>query len=136
MPKSPKSLIEQLTFGKHRHTMVDLMIQLSESARDDFNPRMSLWEFFGRVLLVSKMLKLHDRGREASASDLSRLTGIPRSTVIRKLRELSKDGAIERSGHRWIIAPAFFNTPLAIEGFKRRQFLVSLAREKLDTRGN
>jgi hypothetical protein len=49
--------------------MVDLMIQLTESARDDFNPRMSLWEFFGRVLLVSKMLRLHDRGREASASD-------------------------------------------------------------------
>jgi DNA-binding IclR family transcriptional regulator len=116
--------------------MVDLVIQLTESARDDFYPRMSLWEFFGRVLLVSKMLKLHDRGREASASELSRLTGIPRTTVMRKLEELSKEGAVERCRYRWIIAPSFYNTPLAIEGFKRRQFLVSRAREKLATTGN
>jgi DNA-binding IclR family transcriptional regulator len=116
--------------------MVELMIHLTESARDDFNPGMSLWEFFGRVLLVSKMLKLHDRGREATASELSRLTGIPRTTVMRKLDELSKDGAVERCRHRWIIAPSFYNTPLAIEGFKRRQFLVNRAREKLATTSN
>jgi hypothetical protein len=136
MRKSPKLLIEQVTFGKQRHAMADLVIQLMETACDDFNPGMPLWEFFMQVLIVGKMLTLHERGREASASDLSRLTGIPRTTVQRKLWELSKEGATERSGHRWIIAPSFFNTPLAIKGFKRRRFIVSLAREKLATTGN
>jgi hypothetical protein len=137
MPKSPKSLIEQIAFGKQRHAMADLMIQIMETARDDYKPGMPLWEVFMYMLIVGKMLTLHERGREASASDLSRLTGIPRSTVQRKLRgELTKEGVVERCGHRWIIAPSFFNTPLAIKGFKHRQFLVSRAREKLATTGN
>ena len=137
MPRSPKSLIEDVTFGKQRHVMVDLMIRLVETARDDFSPGMPLWEFFMQVLIVGKMVTLHERGREASASDLSRLTGIPRTTVQRKLRgELTKEGVVERCGHRWIIAPSFFNRPLAIKGFRRRRYLVSRAREKLATGGN
>jgi hypothetical protein len=54
--------------------------------------------------------------------------------VQRKLRVLSKEGAIERD--RWFICPSFFNTPLVIKGFKRRQVILSLAREKMATTGN
>jgi hypothetical protein len=105
VPKSPKSLIEHVTFGKQRHAMADLVIQLVETARDD-SPGISLWEFFMHVLIGGKMLTLHDRGREASASDLSRLTGIPRTTVQRKLLgELTKKGVVERCGHRWNHCP-------------------------------
>jgi DNA-binding transcriptional ArsR family regulator len=137
LSKSPKSLLEQLTFGKRARRVVgDLIIELVETCRDDFKPDMPLCEFFMHVLIVGKMLTLHERGREASASDLSRLTGIPRTTVQRKLRVLSKEGAIERRGQRWIIVPSFFNTPLVIKGFKRRQVIVSLAREKIATTGN
>jgi DNA-binding transcriptional ArsR family regulator len=135
--KSPKSLLEQLTFGKRaRRVVADLIIELVETCRDDFMPGTPLCEFFMYVLIGGKMLSLHERGREASASDLSRLTGIPRTTVQRKLRELSQAGAIERRGHRWIITPSFFNTPLVLKGFKRRQVIVSLAREKIATTGN
>jgi DNA-binding transcriptional ArsR family regulator len=137
MSKSPKSLLEQLTFGKRARRVVgDLIIELLESARDDFKPCMPLWQFVMHVLIVGKMLTLHERGREASASDLSRLTGIPRTTVQRKLRELSKEGVIERCGRRWIIVPSFFNTPHVIKGFRRRQVIVSLAREKMATTDN
>jgi hypothetical protein len=137
MSKSPKSLLEQLTFGKcARRVVADLITELVEASRNDFMPGMPLSEFFMYVLIVGKMMTLHERGREASASDLSRLTGIPRTTVQRKLRELLKVGAIERCGHRWIIVPSVFNTPLVIKGFKRRQVIVSLAREKMATTGN
>jgi hypothetical protein len=135
--KSPKSLLEQLTFGKRaRRVVADLIIELVETCRDDFMPGTPLYEFFMHVLIVGKMLTLHDRGREASASDLSRLTGIPRTTVQRKLQTMLKIGAIERCGHRWVITPSFFNTPLVIRGFKRRQAIVNLAREKIATTGN
>jgi DNA-binding transcriptional ArsR family regulator len=137
MPKSPKLLLEQLTFGKSARRVVgDLIIELVESCRDDFKPDMPLSEFFMHVLIVGKMLMLHERGREASASELSRLTEIPRTTVLRKLRVLLEEGAVERCGHRWIICPSFFNTPLVIKGFKRRQVILSLAREKMAATGN
>jgi hypothetical protein len=137
LSKSPKSLLEQLIFGKRARRVVgDLIVELVETCRDDFMPDMPLCEFFSYVLIVSKIATLHERGREASTSDLSRLTGIPRTTVQRKLRTMLKEGAIERCGRRWIIVPSFFNTPLVIKGFRRRQVIVSLAREKMDTTGN
>ena len=137
MSKSPKSLLEQLTFGKRaRRVVADLIIELVETCRDDVMPGTPLCEFFMYVLIGGKILMLHERGREASASDLSRLTGIPRTTVQRKLRTMLKLGAIERCGRRWIIVPSFFNTPLVIKGFRRRQVIVSHAREKIATTGN
>jgi hypothetical protein len=136
MSKSPRSLVEQLTFGKRRLVVGDLITELVETSRDDFKPGMPLCEFFMHVLIFGKMLRLRERGREASVSDLSRLTGVPRTTVLRKLGELLKEGAIERCGHRCIICPSFFNTPLVMKGFRRRQVMVSLAREKMATTDN
>jgi hypothetical protein len=60
VPKSSKSLLEQLTFGKRAPRVVaDLIIELVGTCRDDFKPDMPLCEFFMHVLIVGKMLTLH-----------------------------------------------------------------------------
>jgi DNA-binding transcriptional ArsR family regulator len=127
----PKSSVHAFLLGKQRHAVVSLIIRLCESARDDGFPDLTTWDFFMSMLILERMYEQNQRGREASASELSRSTGIPRTTMRRKLRDLTRRGAIERRSHRFVITPSFFNTPFMMRGFRRRSLMVKRASAKL-----
>jgi transposase InsO family protein len=57
---------------------------------------------------------------------------IPRSTVQRRMGELTKLGAIERNGTRFLLSVSYLNKPGILEGFKRRVDVVKGAPKKLD----
>jgi hypothetical protein len=126
----PKSSIHAFHLGKQRHALVSLVIRLCETARDDGFPDMTTCDFFMAMLILERMYEQNQRGREASASELSRSTGIPRTTMRRKLRDLARRGAIERRGHRFVITSSFFNSPFMMRGFGRRSLMVKHALEK------
>jgi DNA-binding transcriptional ArsR family regulator len=127
----PKSSIHAFHLGKQRHALVRLVIRLCETARDDGFPDMATWDFFMAMLILERMYEQNQRGREASASELSRSTGIPRTTMRRKLRDLARRGAIERRGHRFVITSSFFNSPFMLRGFRRRSLMVKQISAKL-----
>jgi len=53
---------------------------------------------FEMMVILNAMFEVHTAGRFATASALARSTGISRSTVQRRMGELTKLGAIERNG--------------------------------------
>jgi DNA-binding IclR family transcriptional regulator len=48
-------------------------------------------------------------GRPFNASNISDYLGIPRTTVIRKLRWLMQEGSIEQKGRTYYVAPKYMN---------------------------
>jgi hypothetical protein len=126
-----KDIIDDIILGKQRYAMADLVVQLVESAKADMLPFTTSWEFFQHITIIRRMYELHERGEEASDSDLSRSTAIPRPTMQRRLRDLSEFGAVERRGHRYVLSPGFFNSEFMLRGFRLRRFIVTVAPEKM-----
>jgi hypothetical protein len=105
--------------------MVETLVRLVESARQDFGPELKTWETFVNLLIIHRMWAVHRNGRLASAAGIAKSIGMPRSTVLRRLRALEKQGAVERKEARYAIVPEFINSPrgvadLGTKGFKRR----------------
>ena len=131
IPVEPKKCAESLILGKQRMFLIDTFARLAESARDDHFPDLSLFDFVTYAIILHRIYEQNERGRDANASALERSTGVPRATLRRKLQELTKNWAIEPRGRRFVIAPEFFNTPVSIQGFKRRVKMVKRAAAKL-----
>jgi len=53
----------------------------------------------------------HLEGKTFNASKVSSYLGIPRSTVIRKLRWLVKNGFIEERNHHYSLSPKYLDMP-------------------------
>jgi hypothetical protein len=116
----PQSTAAQLILGKQRHALMDLIARYLESARDDYLPGESLSDFVTCILIVHKMHDMHQLGREATASALSRALRTPRTTLLGKLAHLKKIGVIKQNGSRFVLSPAYLNQPHILLGFKRR----------------
>lgn len=121
----PQIIVHAVDLGPSRYTMVDTVVRLIESVRQDFGPETKTWETFINLLIVHRMWAQHRNGQLASAAGIAKAVGMPRSTVQRRLRRLVKDGAVERRGTRYAIVPEFINSPhgiaaLGTKGFKRR----------------
>jgi hypothetical protein len=127
-----RKVIEDIVFGKQRCAVADLVIDVLESARQDMLPFMTTWEFFQHIVIVRKMYEMHERDRECTATDLSRLTTIPYPMVQQKLQDLLERGAVERVGPRsYVLAPEFFNSDFMLRGFRLRRVTISIAPEKM-----
>jgi biotin operon repressor len=125
------TIIDAIQLGRQRNAVVEAVVRLTESYRDDYLPGSTTLDAFAVVLICQKMLAMHAVGREVSASALSRAVGMPRTTVLRKLAQLKKIGAVEQRGRRYLMSSAFLNRPAALQGFKRRVAIVRKTTEEL-----
>jgi biotin operon repressor len=125
------TIIDALQLGRQRYALTEAIVRLTESYRDDYLPGTSTWDTFALILICQKMLAMHAVGREASASALARSIGMPRTTVLRKLAQLKKVGAIEQHGPRYLMATSYLNRPIALQGFKRRAAILRKTAKKL-----
>lgn len=127
----PKSISNEMLLGPQRNAMAELCIRLVESIRNDYFPGVKTCEAFELIMIVHRMFDMHAVGRAASASALARSTGIPRSTVQRRMSQLKQMGAVEPQGPRFLLSVSYMNKPNILEGFKRRVNMLEHTPEKL-----
>jgi hypothetical protein len=127
----PKSIIHAIQWGRERFVLADTVVQLTEGFRADYVPKLSTWEAFAMLLILRRMLDVHQRGRLSSPSGISRAIGMPRTTVYRRLELLKTIGAIEQRGSRFAVLPEFMNAPHKLAGFKRRRDMWHSADKKM-----
>jgi len=120
----PKSVVSALLSFEQRHTLVGNVIHLLETFRDDYFPDVATWETLALVLILHRIIDINQLGRAANASALAWSTGMPRTTVRRKLTQLRKIGIIEKRGPSYLVSAAFMNRPNILRGFKRRREMV------------
>jgi hypothetical protein len=128
----PEVILERIDRWHERTAMADLCIRLVQSVGRDYFPGARTCDAFEMLLILHAMFEIHTAGRLATASALARSTGISRPTVQRRMRELTKLGAIERNGTRFLLSVSYLNKPAILEGFKRRVDIVKGAPKKLD----
>jgi hypothetical protein len=128
----PEVILERIDRWHERTAMADLCIRLVQSVGRDYFPGARTCDAFEMLLILHAMFEIHTAGRLATASVLARSTGISRPTVQRRMRELTKLGAIERNGTRFLLSVSYLNKPAILEGFKRRVDIVKGAPKKLD----
>jgi DNA-binding IclR family transcriptional regulator len=109
---------------EQRHTLADSVIRLLETFRDDLFPGVATWESFALFLILHRIAHMNQLGRAANASALAWSTGIPRTTVRRRLAELRRTGIIEQRGSCYLLSATFMNHPHLLRGFKRRREMV------------
>jgi hypothetical protein len=113
----PRSVASAVQLAPQRCVMAENCISFVESARDDFFPGIPSWEAFTLIVILFKLFKINEAGRAASASELTRATGIPRTTMHRKLAYLKRKGFIERFRSRFLLSPEQVNQPHMLRGF-------------------
>jgi len=132
MPK--KSIQFELTHIKYideRGSMADMVLKLAESFRDDWFPGCSVWESLQFAMIMLSLYQIHLTGRSASASDLSRKTGMPNATVRRKLASLKKTGYVHQYGLHYELSVDGLNQPRLLEGFRRRLGTVKVSLQRM-----
>jgi hypothetical protein len=120
----PKSAVSALRSFEQRHTLVESIIRLLETFRDDLFPGATTWESFALLVVLHRIANMNQLGRAANASALAWSTEMPRTTVRRRLARLKKAGVIEQRGSCYLLSPKFMNHPHILRGFKRRREIV------------
>jgi hypothetical protein len=128
----PKVMLERIDRWHERTAMADLCIRLVQSIGRDYFPGARTCDAFEMMVILNAMFEIHTTGRFATVSALARSTGISLSTVQRRVGELTKLGAIERNGTRFLLSVSYLNKPGILQGFKRRVEVVKGAPKKLD----
>jgi hypothetical protein len=131
MATTPKSIIDAIKMGHERYVLADTVVRLTEEFRADYAPSAKTWEAFALLLILRRMLDVHQRGRESSAVVIARAIGMPRTTVYRKLAQLKKMGAVAQNGSHFSVLPEFMNASHMIEGFKHRRQVWHRAYKKM-----
>jgi hypothetical protein len=131
MATTPKGILDAIKFGHERYVLADTVVRLVEEFRDDYIPGSKTWEAFELLLILRRMLDVHQRNKGSSALGLSRAIDMPRTTVQRRLESLKKMGAIEQDGARFAVLPEFMNASHMVEGFKRRREMWNRAAKKM-----
>jgi len=122
--------LAQIYYGNERCAMANLVLKLAESFRDDWFPGLGTWEAQLATIMLS-MYQIHLAGRSASASDLSRKTGMPRPTVRRKLASLKKMGLVNQYGVDFELSADGLNRPRLLRGFRQRLQMVKTSLQKM-----
>lgn len=112
--------------AKERNVLWLTIFKIMESLRDDYLPGEPFYAAFTKIIICHRMFQVYYRtGRGASASDLSRHTGVPRETVTRKLKELERQGIIEQQGlRRYVPHLPYFDTPEGFVRFEKRRAML------------
>lgn len=113
---------------KHRNDMWVALFQIMESLRDDYLPGEPFYAAFTKIIIVHSMFQPYLRyGRASSVTEISRRTGVPRQTVVRKLAELVQQGIVEARGRRYVPVASFFNQPGSTRKFAKRRAMLKQA---------
>ena len=116
----PQFDLAAIKYGRERCGFANFVISLAESFREDWFPGLNVWDSLQMAAIMFKMYQIHLAGRAASPSDVSRSTGMPRTTVIRKLSTLKKLGLVDQYGTRFVLSVDGLNRPHLLEGFHQR----------------
>jgi len=127
-----RETLDQILLSKQRYAVADLVVQLTERARDDMLPFMTTWEFFQEIMIIRAMYEMHERGEEASAINLSRSTTIPLLMLEERLKELLAHKAIEQRGNGYVLVPTFFNSEFMLRGFRMRRLIIKTAPQGME----
>ena len=122
-----RGTLDEILLSKQRYAVADLVVQLTERARDDMLPFMTTWEFFQEVMIIRAMYEMQERGEEVHPINLSRSTTIPLLMLEERLKELSAHKAIEQRGNGYVLAPKFFNSEFMLRGFRMRRLIIKTA---------
>ena len=125
-------VLDEILLSEQRYAVADLLVQVTERARDDMMPFTTTWEFFQQIMIMRTMYELHERDKEIHAGDLARATTIPLATIQTRLHELLDWGAIEQRGNGYVLAPNFFNSEFMLRGFRLRRLIIKVAPEKME----
>jgi hypothetical protein len=125
-------MLERIDRWYERSAMADLCIRLVQSIGRDYFPGARTCDAFEMMVILHAMFEFHTAGRFATTSTIARYTGISRSTVQRRIGKLTKLGAIQRNGTRFLLSVSYLNKPGILEGFKERIDLVKGAPKKLN----
>jgi IclR helix-turn-helix domain len=113
---------------KQRNDMWVALFQIIESLRDDYLPGEPFYAAFTKIVIVHSMFHPYLRyGRASSVTEISRRTGIPRQTVVRKLAELAEQSLVEARGRSYVPAASFFNQPGSTRKFEKRRAMLKRA---------
>lgn len=88
-----------------------------------------------RLIMIAALVGQIEQ-RPLGASKLALLTGIPRPTVIRRLRELERHGLVARSGPGYVLPVGRLNRPEALASVREIGRLIRTAAQdlsKMDT---
>ena len=128
----PKSIFNEIELAHDRYTMADTVVGLCEGFRHDYFPEASILDAFVLLLVLRRMVDRHRHGRLANATCISQATGIPRTTVQRRLAQLERLGAItQQRSSQFMVVPEFMNTPDKLIGFVKRRRRVGIAYKKM-----
>jgi hypothetical protein len=64
-------IIEEVRHRNQRYTLVDLLVQITTSARDDLFPFATTSECFEHLLILRAMYEMRERDQVASLSELA-----------------------------------------------------------------
>jgi DNA-binding IclR family transcriptional regulator len=94
-------------YQRERITVLRAFVEINKLQREAFGQQNSRDQ---NALGVQAIITFGDlEGRPFNASNISDYLGIPRTTVIRKLRWLIEKGFIEQKGRTYYVAPKYMN---------------------------
>jgi DNA-binding transcriptional ArsR family regulator len=130
-PQGPLARYEGMPLNherlQQRHLMWVGLFRAMESVGNDYLPGEPFYQAFTKIIIVHSMFYSALNGRTTSVSEISRRSGVPRQTVVRKLAELTKKGIVEQRGRRYIPVLSFFNQAGATRRFEKRRALLKQA---------
>lgn len=127
----PKSIISQIAFGPERWLLADCVIKYVEAMRENYAPTSTAVEAFVVLLVLHRVYEINQRGREATASELARSVGLPRTTLLSTLHKMVGAGTLELRYSRYVISAASLNRPDVVRRFKSRVRQVKNLLERL-----
>jgi DNA-binding IclR family transcriptional regulator len=96
-------------YQRERITVLRAFVEINKLQREAFGQHSSRDQ---NAIGIQAIIALgHLEGRPFNASNISDYLGIPRTTVIRKLRWLIEEGFIEQKGRTYYLAPKYMNLP-------------------------
>ena len=114
--------------AQERAALARLWIALFKSIQRDYK------SFNNDFVTLFVGMVVFDRSAEGrkppTASDIARATGFPRTTVLRHLQKMQRDGLIHQKDNGGYCTTDIINTPEAMRGMEyRRNLVLQAARE-------
>jgi hypothetical protein len=93
----------KIRYGAERAKLCRSVINIVRTLRQYYEPDMRLGEMWDLLFVAMFIFVAHAEGRPPTASQLSRYSELPRTTVLRKLAYLQRLGSVERIGKTYCV---------------------------------
>jgi len=87
-----------MLYAKPRAKFAQTLISIHKIMRDTYLPGATLEEYLDHFPIVSAVFIEHAWGRPATAATVAKLAEVPRTTALRRLERLIRQGYVERRG--------------------------------------